>query len=64
MPLAAVVCGLFTGALAGRAAWETSRPQPDRAEAAAILTEVFPGTTSATSTRRPRSSSSTGTRYA
>ncbi|RQX09975.1 hypothetical protein DLJ58_13210 [Micromonospora arida] len=43
VPLAAVVCGLFTGALASRAAWETSRPQPDRAEAAAILTEVFPG---------------------
>ncbi|MGC5321910.1 hypothetical protein ACPXB5_24585 [Micromonospora arida] len=43
VPLAAVVCGLFAGALASRAAWETSRPQPDRAEAAAILTEVFPG---------------------
>ncbi|MGW5558270.1 hypothetical protein ACWER9_13715 [Micromonospora sp. NPDC003944] len=43
VPLAAVVCGLFTGALASRAAWETSRPQPDRAEAAATLTEVFPG---------------------
>ncbi|MET8357671.1 hypothetical protein [Micromonospora sp. NPDC005171] len=43
VPLAAVVCGLFTGALASRAAWETSRPQPDRAEAAAVLTEVFPG---------------------
>ncbi|MBB5480153.1 hypothetical protein [Micromonospora parathelypteridis] len=43
VPLAAVICGLFTGALASRAAWETSRPQPDRAEAAAILTEVFPG---------------------
>ncbi|MCG5441655.1 hypothetical protein NIE79_003100 [Micromonospora sp. NIE79] len=43
VPLAAVVCGLFTGALASRAAWETSRPQPDRAEAAAILTQVFPG---------------------
>ncbi|MEU7800985.1 hypothetical protein AB0J14_02360 [Micromonospora arborensis] len=43
VPLAAVICGLFTGALASRAAWETSRPQPDRAEAGAILTEVFPG---------------------
>ncbi|GAB4101456.1 hypothetical protein GCM10028790_04740 [Micromonospora taraxaci] len=43
MPLAAVVCGLFTGALASRAAWETSRPQPDRAEASAILTMAFPG---------------------
>ncbi|MBM0274405.1 hypothetical protein [Micromonospora tarensis] len=41
--LAAVIGGLFTGALASRAAWETSEPQPDRAEAAAILTEVFPG---------------------
>ncbi|MGQ5259777.1 hypothetical protein ACTWLT_03370 [Micromonospora sp. ZYX-F-536] len=41
--LATVVCGLFGGALASRAAWETSRPQPDRAEAAAILSEVFPG---------------------
>ncbi|SIN41768.1 hypothetical protein [Micromonospora cremea] len=41
--LAAVICGLFAGALASRAAWETSRPQPDRAEAGAILTEVFPG---------------------
>ncbi|WP_406058288.1 hypothetical protein [Micromonospora sp. NBC_00860] len=43
VPLAALICGLFTGALASRAAWETSRPQPDRAEAAAVLTEVFPG---------------------
>jgi hypothetical protein len=43
VPLAAIVCGLFTGALASRAAWETSRPQPDRAEASAVLTEVFPG---------------------
>ncbi|MCG5435685.1 hypothetical protein [Micromonospora foliorum] len=43
VPLVAVVCGLFTGALASRAAWETSRPQPDRVEAAAVLTEVFPG---------------------
>ncbi|MDG4808929.1 hypothetical protein O7634_19455 [Micromonospora sp. WMMD1120] len=41
--LAAVIGGLCTGALASRAAWETSPPQPDRAEAAAILTEVFPG---------------------
>ncbi|MGI5522314.1 hypothetical protein ACQEUX_15355 [Micromonospora sp. CA-259024] len=43
VPLAAVICGLFSGALASRAAWETSRPQPDRAEAATILTTVFPG---------------------
>ena len=41
--LAAVICGLFAGALASRAAWETSRPQPDRAEAGAILADVFPG---------------------
>ncbi|MET8352377.1 hypothetical protein [Micromonospora sp. NPDC005206] len=41
--LAALICGLFAGALASRVAWETSRPQPDRAEAGAILTEVFPG---------------------
>ncbi|WP_433268716.1 hypothetical protein ACQPWR_09970 [Micromonospora vinacea] len=43
VPLAALICGFFAGALASRAAWETSRPQPDRAEAAAVLTEVFPG---------------------
>ncbi|MFE9194036.1 hypothetical protein ACFYL6_30965 [Micromonospora sp. NPDC007208] len=43
VPLVAVICGLFTGALSSRAAWETSRPQPDRAEASAVLTEVFPG---------------------
>ncbi|RLP95905.1 hypothetical protein [Micromonospora sp. CV4] len=41
--LAAIICGLFAGALASRVAWETSRPQPDRAEAGAILAEVFPG---------------------
>lgn len=41
--LGAVICGLFTGALASRVAWETSRPQPDRAEAGAILAEIFPG---------------------
>ncbi|MEU8183271.1 hypothetical protein AB0B85_06780 [Micromonospora sp. NPDC049044] len=43
VPLAAIVCGLFTGALASRAAWETSRAQPDRAEASSILTMAFPG---------------------
>ncbi|MFG2046751.1 hypothetical protein ACGFIW_04895 [Micromonospora sp. NPDC048935] len=43
VPLAAIVCGLFTGALASRAAWETSRAQPDRAEASSILTTAFPG---------------------
>jgi hypothetical protein len=41
--LTAVICGLFAAALASRAGWETSRPQPDRAEAGAILTDVFPG---------------------
>jgi hypothetical protein len=41
--LAAVVCGLFTASLATRLAWETSRPMPDRAEAAAILADVLPG---------------------
>lgn len=41
--LAAVICGLFTAAAATRVAWETSRPQPDRAEAVALFAEVFPG---------------------
>ena len=41
--LTALVCGLFTAALAARAAWETSRPQPDRAEAAAVLATTLPG---------------------
>ncbi|MCW6006669.1 hypothetical protein K1W54_19080 [Micromonospora sp. CPCC 205371] len=41
--LAAVVCGLFTASVATRIAWETSRPMPDRAEAAAILADVLPG---------------------
>ncbi|MEU4776320.1 hypothetical protein [Micromonospora sp. NPDC023633] len=41
--LAAVICGLFTAALATRAAWETSRPQPDRAETAAVFAAVLPG---------------------
>ncbi|GAA4733197.1 hypothetical protein [Phytohabitans rumicis] len=41
--LAAVVCGLFTASLATRLAWETSRPMPDRAEAAKILADVLPG---------------------
>ncbi|SCG42414.1 hypothetical protein OG836_15840 [Micromonospora zamorensis] len=43
VPLAAIICGLFTGALVSRAAWETSRPQPDRAEAGAVLATAFPG---------------------
>ncbi|MFG3706719.1 hypothetical protein ACGF7U_18580 [Micromonospora sp. NPDC047670] len=41
--LAAVVCGLFAAALATRAAWETSRPMPDRAETAAVAAAVLPG---------------------
>ncbi|MEV0424995.1 hypothetical protein [Micromonospora sp. NPDC050495] len=41
--LTALICGLFTAALAARAAWETSRPQPDRAEAAAALATTLPG---------------------
>jgi hypothetical protein len=41
--LTAVICGLFTASLATRLAWETSRPMPDQAEAAAILAEIMPG---------------------
>ncbi|MFG1886546.1 hypothetical protein ACGFIR_01575 [Micromonospora sp. NPDC049051] len=41
--LTAVSCGLFTAALATRAAWETSAPLPDRAETAAVFTVVLPG---------------------
>jgi hypothetical protein len=41
--LIALICGLFTAALASRVAWETSRPQPDRAEFAAVFAEAFPG---------------------
>ncbi|MFG3604015.1 hypothetical protein [Micromonospora chersina] len=41
--LTALICGLFTAALASRVAWETSRPQPDRAEFAAVFAEAFPG---------------------
>ncbi|MEU2664178.1 hypothetical protein [Micromonospora sp. NPDC007220] len=41
--LTAVICGLFTAALATRAAWETSPPQPDRAETAALFAAVLPG---------------------
>ncbi|WNM41839.1 hypothetical protein RMN56_11070 [Micromonospora halotolerans] len=41
--LTALICGLFSGALAARAAWETSRPQPGRAEFAAAFAEAFPG---------------------
>ncbi|SCE68742.1 hypothetical protein GA0074695_0312 [Micromonospora viridifaciens] len=41
--LTALICGLFSASLAARLAWETSRPQPDRAEVAAIFAEAFPG---------------------
>lgn len=41
--LAAVVCGLFTAAVATRLAWETSRPLPDRAETAAVVADILPG---------------------
>ncbi|MEH1098691.1 hypothetical protein [Micromonospora sp. CPCC 205561] len=41
--LAAVICGLFTAALATRAAWETSPPQPGRAETAGVFAAVLPG---------------------
>ncbi|WP_431933773.1 hypothetical protein [Micromonospora sp. RP3T] len=41
--LTALICGLFTAALTARLTWETSRPQPDRAEFAAVFTEAFPG---------------------
>ncbi|NES25988.1 hypothetical protein GCE86_26160 [Micromonospora terminaliae] len=41
--LTALICGLFTAALASRVAWETSRPQPDRAEFVAVFAEAFPG---------------------
>jgi hypothetical protein len=40
--LAAVICGLFGAALATRAAWETSRLAPDRAEASTIFSAVLP----------------------
>ncbi|MGH3656919.1 MAG: hypothetical protein ACRDUA_09685 [Micromonosporaceae bacterium] len=41
--LTAVVCGLFTAALATRAAWETARPLPGAAEAATVFDAVLPG---------------------
>ncbi|MFD2764019.1 hypothetical protein [Micromonospora eburnea] len=41
--LTALICGLFTASLAARIAWETSRPQPDRDEVAAVFAEAFPG---------------------
>src|SRR5207247_415489 len=41
--LAAVVCGLFCAALATRAAWETARPLPARAEAVDIVNGMLPG---------------------
>ncbi|MEU6072448.1 hypothetical protein [Micromonospora sp. NPDC047074] len=41
--LAAVVCGLFSAAVAARAAWETARPLPGRAETAALVAAALPG---------------------
>jgi hypothetical protein len=40
--LATVACGLFSAALATRAAWITSPPPPTPAEAAAVFAEVLP----------------------
>ncbi|MCI4063524.1 hypothetical protein MRQ36_13415 [Micromonospora sp. R77] len=40
--LAALICGLFSAAVATRLAWETSRPQLDRAEAGAVLGTALP----------------------
>ncbi|MCZ7440541.1 hypothetical protein O7598_29400 [Micromonospora sp. WMMC241] len=41
--LTALICGLFTASVAARAAWETSRPQPDRAEFTTTFATAFPG---------------------
>ncbi|MGK5737604.1 hypothetical protein [Micromonospora sp. URMC 103] len=41
--LTAVICGLFSAALASWAAWQTARPLPGRAETTAIVAEVLPG---------------------
>jgi hypothetical protein len=41
--ITSIVCGLFAAAAATRAAWETARPLPAQAEAAAIFTSVLPG---------------------
>ena len=62
VPLAAIICGLFTGALVSRAAWETSRRNPTGPRPAPFWPRPFPATASARSTLRPRSSWSTGTR--
>ncbi|GIH04929.1 hypothetical protein Rhe02_29960 [Rhizocola hellebori] len=40
--LMSVVCGLYGSALGARVGWETARPLPERAEAAAIFTSIFP----------------------
>ncbi|GAB2926533.1 hypothetical protein GCM10027280_12320 [Micromonospora polyrhachis] len=40
--LTAVICALFTAAAATRVAWETSPPQPNRAEATAIFSTILP----------------------
>ncbi|MEV1331761.1 hypothetical protein AB0J20_19560 [Micromonospora costi] len=41
--LTAVICGLFSAALATWVAWQTARPLPGRAETSAIVAEVLPG---------------------
>ncbi|MEU4677306.1 hypothetical protein [Micromonospora sp. NPDC023737] len=41
--LTAVICGLFSAALATWAAWHTARPLPDATETTAIVAEVLPG---------------------
>ncbi|MEU8295935.1 hypothetical protein AB0C04_01425 [Micromonospora sp. NPDC048909] len=41
--LTAVICGLFSAALASWVAWQTARPLPDRAETTALVAEVLPG---------------------
>lgn len=41
--LVALIWGLFSAAVATRAAWETARPLPAPAEARALFVDVFPG---------------------
>ncbi|MEV4809569.1 hypothetical protein [Micromonospora avicenniae] len=41
--LTAVICGLFSAALATWGAWHTARPLPDATETTALVAEVLPG---------------------
>ncbi|WBB65669.1 hypothetical protein [Micromonospora sp. WMMD812] len=41
--LTALICGLFTAALASWAAWQTARPLPDPGASTALFAEVLPG---------------------